>query len=140
MKIGMYFDPYATSMKTVDEEYKEAQELLDEYIGCANQYEVNILPYKLDNNPVDIYVMDVGGLYGGEDMMYSHYRDLISQIQQKPNTLFILWSTFTQKWYKEIVEDEFSFLANVHNVMFRSDNFAEELEVYFSRQVWDKNV
>lgn len=38
------------------------------------------------------------------------------------------------------VEDEFSFLADAHNVMFRSDDFTEKLETYFKEPNWDKNI
>jgi hypothetical protein len=102
-----------------------------------------VLPHQLKNKPVDLYVFDVGGLGcqmgSGDSLTFSHVRTLAEMVQERPNTLFVLWSSFTTAWYKEIVSEEFPELANAPNVLHRyedkfgpeNDQFEKKLKAWF---------
>ncbi len=65
-------------------------------------------------------------LPGCEDMILSHFRELVKQIQEKPNTLFIIYSVMTQGWYKEAIERYAPELKEDFNVLFFMDSDYEE--------------
>jgi len=116
----MCTDPMASMIHDHDQELEyEAieKELRSELDDFELSIERNVLPHKLANRPFDIYLFDFGGMMPGcEDMVEGHYRELIRQIENHPNSVFILYSSFSVRWYKECMELESKELASQPNV------------------------
>ena len=125
MKVYALVDWMGAGGLTADEEYVEIENEIKEIVGRPFVYKTEVYPYKLENDPVDIYIIDFGGvLPGAESMVVDVYRQVLKQIEDKPNTLFVLWSTFTQRWYANIIETDFPELTSPPNVICRQDDSA----------------
>lgn len=107
MKIYVYVDWMGGMFETPEEEYEQIKIQLELALETDKFiYKTEIPPWKLENEKVDVYIIDFGGLLpGSEDSIRSIYRELIKQIEEKPNTLFILWSHFTCEWYADVMEE-----------------------------------
>jgi hypothetical protein len=96
----------------------------------------NLYPHKLlEGEKCDIYVFDFGGMMPGcESMVVNHFRSLCKAIEDKPNTLFVIWSSFSYDvYYKDMLETEFPQLANVPNVVAGWEHDAYiKIEEFFS--------
>ena len=109
------------------DEYNEIKEVMESVIGHGFVYKTGIRPDRLDNEAVDIYIIDWGGvLPGAEGMVRYVYRALLGQIENKPSTLFVLWSHHTERWYSGVVRSEFPEITNQPNVIFWSSEKAQE--------------
>jgi len=102
LSINIYTDPACEMFdRTPIEEAAWIEKDLREYIGNPMTFKYNVEPHNLGN--CDIYIFDVGGLGAMyEDIMTAHYRTLYKKIEDMPNTIFIMWSTYT-KQYDEII-------------------------------------
>jgi len=79
----------------------------------------DIFPHQLANESFEIYLFDFGGMLPGcEDMVASQYRELARQVEDHPNALFLLYSSFSVRWYKELMEEDSGELKNQPNVVF----------------------
>ena len=106
MKVYALVDFMGTGQQSQEEEYEQIKKDMSSIIGPNFIYKTEIYPHELKNDPVDFYIMDWGGLLPGAEMTtMSLYRSLLEQIENKPNTLFIIWSLFTNRWYKEAIEN-----------------------------------
>lgn len=110
MKICALVDPMGTSFQEPKEEYEEIKQRFCEEL-CLEPNEVtlvpDVMPHTLSGISTDAYVIDYGGMLSGvDDLVRSIFREFIKQVEDKPNTLFIIWSTFSFRWYKELIEDE----------------------------------
>lgn len=106
MKVYAFVDFMGTNNQTQEDEYAQIKKDMSKIIGPDFTYKSDIFPHEIGNDPVDFYIMDYGGLLPGcDDTIRSLYRSLLEQIENKPNTLFIIWSSFTQRWYKEAIEN-----------------------------------
>ncbi|MCE5335228.1 MAG: hypothetical protein LLG06_11655 [Desulfobacteraceae bacterium] len=107
MKVCALVDFVGTSEQTPEEEYAEIKrrlcELLD--ISPANMtYKTEVFPHQLNNESLDLYVIDFGGVLPGcEDTIVSQFGELLNQIENKPSTLFVIWSRFTAWFYEEAI-------------------------------------
>lgn len=123
MKIYALVDWMGTLDKNQTDEYDDIHIRMIEIIGHENFiYKTNVFPHQMKNDKVDIFIMDFGGVMPGcEDTVQSHYRSLLEAIQEKPNTLFVIYSLFTERWYERTIEKYFpEFIAP--NVVYFSDD------------------
>lgn len=88
------------------------KELKEEiYPDCEVEYvqgewETGIFPDRLNEYEYNVYVYDFGGLMpGSDDMIRSHYRELVRKVFGNEDKLFILWSRFTEEWYNETLRE-----------------------------------
>lgn len=100
MRIGMFVD-WVGATKTQEDEYKEIEEFVMAAIGPGHKFESNVPPHKISNH--DVYVIDFGGLsaMGSRDSYSVLVHELIRKIEDKPNTLFVIWSNFTFRAYRQ---------------------------------------
>jgi len=118
MKVYALVDYMGTLGQTPDEEYEQIKKDMSSIIGPDFIYKTEIFPHDLKNDPVNFYIMDWGGILPGAEMTtLSIYRSLLEQIENKPNTLFIIWRTFTQRWYREAIENS-DYSIDGHNVVY----------------------
>lgn len=106
---------------TEEDEYTEIKNQICDLLGLnpdSITYLTDVQPHELAGTSVDMYVIDYGGLMpGAESLVQSIFRELINQIEDKPNTLFVIWSSISFKWYSEIIEDENPELSKAPNVV-----------------------
>lgn len=129
MKIGMCLDFMGCGEMTQEDEYAEIEKQFRNILGNKCSFIRNMYPYKLSNDLVDIYIFDFGGMLPGcQDTIDSHVRDLIQQIEDHPNTLFVIWSNFTGRMFIELLEKEATeYLGSHHNIII-SNGLDEEVE------------
>jgi hypothetical protein len=126
MKVGMYFDSIASISQTQEEEYEEAEYLIREIFPERTRklrFEHNVLPSHLANSTTKLYLFDIGGMgaYGGYTGVDSLLNELARQVEDRPNTLFVLWSSFTCKWFWDLVQSDYKQLTDAPNVLYRCD-------------------
>jgi hypothetical protein len=127
MKICALVDPFGTSQQEPEDEYAEIKNDFCEILGLDPNkvtFLTDVMPHKLQGTSVDAYVIDYGGMMpGSEDLVRSIFREVINQIEDKPNTLFIIWSKFSFDWYQELIKEESPELI-APNVVFAGDDGA----------------
>ena len=136
MKVCALVDPMASMSQTVEEEYQGIKdEFEDEIFPDQNiDFESKIQPHHLANKPVDFYIFDFGGMLpGAQGLIDSQVREFIRQAENHPNALFILYSAFTGREYKNVMEDEFPELK-LHNVYIKG-SFKELKDVCHSWKI-----
>ena len=139
MKICICVDPMSSSIfdYDVDKEYEEIKkEFVERFHGIELEFETQVMPHHLDNKPLDVYVFDYGGMMPGcEDLIKSLFREFIKQAEDHPNTAFVLFSNFSERWYKEMIEADFSqYVENKqHNVIFKVSLDREDDDVFVER-------
>jgi hypothetical protein len=99
-----------SSFQEPEEEYAEIKKIFCQELGL-NPEEITfvpeVMPHKLQGMSTDIYVIDYGGMLpGSDDLIRSIFRDVIRLIEDRPNTLFVIWSQFSMNWYRELVKEE----------------------------------
>jgi hypothetical protein len=130
LHIVMLVDFMATMFGATEEEYEDIRGYMNElFPDCALTFEEEVHVQDLRDRPEgdwDIYVFDWGGLLpGAEDLTRSIYKTLLYLTRSRGSKLFILWSAFTDQYYKEAIEDEFpEFIAP--NVVCRQDERYEK--------------
>lgn len=79
----------------------------------------NVPPWELLSRNCDIYVIDYGGIavQGARDTAMSVIGSMFKPIEEKPNTLFIVWTDFTVGFYEELIEQDNPGLINAPNVL-----------------------
>jgi len=120
LKIIMCTDPMSCMMYDNDQgkEYdaieKDMQENLPDF---KISFVRDVFPHDLANESFEVYLFDFGGMLPGcEDMIASHYRELIRQVEDHQSSAFILYSSFSVRWYKELMEIEAKELTDQLNV------------------------
>jgi hypothetical protein len=77
--------------------------------NCGDVFEfVSHDPVDLRNAPrADVYVVDFGGLGSGfcTTMASLCVTQLQVMVEKHPGSLFLLWSAFTGRWYRDAIED-----------------------------------
>lgn len=130
-----FVDPVGSFNTTPDQEYDEIKEFIEKRLDREVIFKKNIPPWNMLQQPCDCYVIDYGGIsYGCHDTVTSMFRCLLKKVNERPNTLFIIWSIFSERFFDEAVEAECSDF-NIHNVIFKSrdsDIFIEKLQSWFS--------
>lgn len=134
MIIKLMVDPLGTAHQTQEEEYDELEKkIIPNWLpGYKNlKFDREILPHELKQIPTDLYVFDFGGIMPGCDsMIMSQIRDLIEMAEEKLNTLFVIYSTFSYQWYMDLIADEFPELKLV-NVIAHDRDFEKNFEAWF---------
>jgi len=119
--VGIFVDFMGTIVTTPDEEMDYIESMFRDAIEDFQfAFKRNVPPFELDNSSVDIYVFDFGGLMPGcGGLMASMYRDLVKQIDKRPNTLFILWGALSRPYYQDMIDEMFGEEKTFGNVMFK---------------------
>jgi hypothetical protein len=135
MKICALVDPMTSSLQTQEEEYAEIKEwFCNELRLDPNEitFLTDVMPHKLQGMSPDVYVIDYGGMMPGADDLVRHiFRDVIEQIDNKPNTLFVIWSQLSFSWYKELIEQESPELIAPNVVFAMADDGWDRIRKWF---------
>lgn len=130
MKVIACVDEAGWSQQTQAEEYQEIQNTLEIILQCPIHMELDVLPHMLSNRTFAIYVFDYGGmsLWCSLD---SHYKQFFNQLQEHPNSLFIIWSSFTAEDYKNYITYDLGADANAPNLIIYDPFDYESIRAWF---------
>lgn len=126
IKVLFFNDPMGSLDETPEQESKYCKRWFKELIFEKKKFifESTMGSMDLETKKYDILVFDFGGIgIGASDTAYSFSRQILHLIEDRPNTLFIAWTAFTNKFLEEECEKE---LGKYHN-LFNRDVNAEEL-------------
>ena len=144
MKIIMFTDPIGSLQKTQKEEYEKLQKdvalILSMSINDID-FEINVPPWKLENISFDMYLFDYGGIScGAMDTMNSMLKCFHDAAENHPNALFVVWSTFTWGFYKDLMEYEIEETAKLSNVTCFNGSNWDELREWFGIPKHDEEI
>ena len=121
--VGIFVDFMGSGDMEMEGEMDHIQAMFEEYFPSIKfLFKRNMTPDSLKQTPIDIYVFDWGGVMPGCDTLTEDiYNALVEQIGEKPNTLFVIWSHFSEMYYKDELERAFPKEEDkkFHNVLFR---------------------
>jgi hypothetical protein len=126
LSVWMLVDDAGTSVTTPEQEYASIEEHLRHEFANVFDFRRGKRPHDLTGRRPDLYVIDYGGLSAGcpggagEAITDRLMRELIRQIDDHPNTAFVLWSSFTESWYAGLMGELLPGVASQGNVMFAS--------------------
>ena len=105
--VAVYVDEYSMTEVTPDEEYSAIESGLRRAVKNDLDFRVRLDPYALSGLCPDIYVFDYGGasLFDADSAGWV-MRELLRQIDDHPNTLFIIWSSYTWREYAGLLREE----------------------------------
>lgn len=120
---AVLFDPCASMIQTVEEEFEQAIEWLDGQICDQINSKTRSSAYRIhcfdprDIKPgTKIILFDFGGMLGARDLAESNCRELIKFAELNPSVLVIVTSSYT--WHNlfkyEMTDLGFDELPNVH--------------------------
>src|SRR4030042_3042741 len=109
IKVCAFVDPAGTSISTQEDEYEEIRDKIEQYLNQSVLFKIDIPPWKIKEEPCDCYIIDYGGLapMGARDTVVSIFRSRVEIVIEKPDTLFIIWSSFCERYYNEVIEDDY---------------------------------
>ena len=119
--IGIYLDPIGSILDDQDnsEEFKTLTTIL---LDDLKKYDIKIIHFEIleeiESRPVDIFIVDYGGMIIGASGLAEHnYNFLSNIIEERPSMLLILYTVMTDYAYKNFIEDECELSNNVCSVV-----------------------
>ncbi len=140
MKILFFADPMGslTGDETVEDEAKYCKDLLLEHgaITKKDVFETTIDSMKPEEDTYDVLIFDFGGLgFGATGMIDSLSMQLLHLIENRPGTLFVAWTTFTNQFLQDACEKELGKFNNlIARNMMDSKSVIEKIRVWSGRQ------
>jgi hypothetical protein len=125
MKILYFCDPIGTfTGDTADQEVKYCKKWLKDFIfeNKKFQFKSTFDSMAIINERYDMLIFDFGGVgcMGASELAYSLSREILKLIEERPNTLFVAWTSFTNEYLKDECEKE---LGDFPNLIYRdTDN------------------
>lgn len=116
MKILFFADPMGTSSETFKEEGNYCRRYFKEHIFEDKKFDFEITVNSLDieTKVYDILIFDFGGVgIGAPGLITSLSRQILKLIEDKPNTLFIAWTHFTNEYLKDECKKELGTYPNL---------------------------
>ena len=113
IKIILCTDPMSSMIydNDQDKEYDAIEQELKEILpNFKITFVRNIFPHQLANENFDVYLFDFGGMLPGCE-------DMIRQVEDHPNSAFILYSSFSVRWYEDCMADEAKDIVDQPNVI-----------------------
>jgi len=122
-----------TQQQEYDHMFKSLQELV--YPDVDLEFHQDVPPNTLIDHTYDIYVFDYGGALVNGDEEYivgNYYRPLLHCIEDNPSKLFLIWSSCTQYWYTQLIEEESPELKTFNVVLMEwHDSEIEKARTFF---------
>lgn len=136
MKILYFADPMGTGEENFEKEVKHVKKYLKDFIFGKNKFdfEATVDSMKPSETQYDILIFDFGGIgLGCMDLVASLSRMILKLIEDRPNTLFIAWTHFTNEYLKDECQKE---LGDYPNLICRDMN---NEEIVKNIKEWIKN-
>ena len=119
MKILYFCDPMGTfTGDTADQEAKYCKKWLKDFIFKNKKFtfQQTYNSCAIIDELYDILIFDFGGIgIGSTDLAYSLSREILKLIEDRPNTLFVAWTSFTNEYLKDACEKELGEYPNLIN-------------------------
>ena len=134
LRIAMLVDFMATTFGSTDEEYAEIEGTLTElYPDVDLVFAREMQMQLLDKDEWDVFVFDWGGLLpGAEDLTRSIYRHVLGLVRKhEANRLFIMWSSHTERYFKEAAEEEFPEFVAPNVIFWQDDRLSKRCRLFF---------
>lgn len=130
IRVYSFVDHMACEMLTQDEEYLEIKSaFVQAFPDRKVIFKKEIPPFMLENQRCEFYVFDYGGVLPGcSDLVNSFFKNIFTMSEEHPNTLFIIYSTFTFMGYKNWVENEIGEYSEKFNVVVMSGIGEDEIK------------
>lgn len=126
MRVLFFNDPMGTIFgHSAEEEAEYCKEVLQEWIFEDKKFifESTMDSMDIETKKYDILIFDFGGIgIGASGMIASLSRQILKLIEDRPNTLFIAWTEFTNRFLEDECEKE---LGNYPNLLYRDTNIEE---------------
>ena len=117
MKILYFCDPIGTFIgNTADQEIKYCKKWLKDFIFENKKFHFKSTfdSMAIINEQYDILIFDFGGLgIGCSGLVTSLSREILKLIEERPNTLFVAWTSFTNEYLKDECEKELGDFPNL---------------------------
>lgn len=134
IKVAMLVDFMASSFGSIDDEYDEIEMYITEiFPEMKITFQRELHTHLLRKMKYDIFVFDWGGLLpGADDLTRSVYKSLLYEVREyEKDRLYIMWSSFTEMYYKNMANEEFPEFITP-NVVFRQDKaYQERCRLFF---------
>lgn len=108
MQILLCLDPMSCMLfdNDVEREYDAVQADFNKmFPNTELNFERDVYPHALANACFDIYVFDFGGMLpGSTEGVEANFREFIRQADDHPNAAFVLYSSFSEHWYKDLMQ------------------------------------
>jgi hypothetical protein len=116
---------------TAEEEALEVKQWLKDFIFGKKKFEYKSTFDSCDpgDKQYDILIFDFGGIgIGCTDLAYSLSREILRLIEEKPNTLFIAWTSFTNEYLQGECEKELGEYPNLYCRDLNDKELAEKIK------------
>lgn len=116
MKILYFGDPIGCGEETFEKEALNIKRTLKMHIFKSKKFDFtstvnSLVPIE---SQYDVCIFDFGGIgLGCSGLVSSLSRELLSLIEERPNTLFVAWTTFTNDYLKEECQKELGDYPNL---------------------------
>ena len=111
LKVLMCVDIMSCDMydNDVQKEYDAIEaEVCELFPNYEITFEREVYPNKLSNVSFDIYLFDYGGMMPGcGDLVSSLFREFGKQAEDHPNSVFLLYSSFSEQFYEEAMQVDY---------------------------------
>jgi len=126
LTVYAYVDPTSAAAYSysTENEYAEMKRTLEDALCCAIEMKTDIPPHDLKNRSPDIYVIDYGGIgaLGASMLSECVFSEFAEAVEEHPNTLFIVWSSFSEGFYRAAIANELGKTSAQPNVILRSSD------------------
>jgi hypothetical protein len=128
MKILYFGDPIGCGNEDFEAESKYVKKYLKDFIFGKTKFDYvgTVDSMQPNETSYDILIFDFGGIgLGCSGLVSSLSRMILKLIEDRPNTLFVAWTTFTNDYLKDECEKE---LGDYPNLICRDMNNEEVIK------------
>ncbi len=134
LRVKMLVDFMASSFGSTDDEYDEIEQSLKRlFPEIALSFDRQVFMHDLKKLAYDIFVFDWGGLMpGSEGTTRSIYHALLSETRKYgKDRLYIMWSSFTERYFKDAANEEFPEFIAPNVVYAQDENYEKRCRLFF---------
>ena len=136
MKILYFCDPIGNMNDSFKKEAREVKKYLKDFIfeECKFEFVSTIDSMKPSDSLYDILIFDFGGIgLGCMDLVSSLSRMILKLIEDRPNTLFVAWTHFTNKYLKDACIKELGDYPNLICKDMNNEDFIGKIKNWINK-------
>lgn len=134
----IYFaDPIGSLVNgpSFEEEGKECRRIFKRLVFGKDKFSflVTCDSLKIVEEKYDILIFDFGGIgLGATDLARSLAREILKLIEDRPNTLFIAWTYFTNEYLEQECEKELGIFPNLFIRDMNTEEMIKKVKAWIS--------
>jgi hypothetical protein len=116
MKVLYFGDPIGCGNDNFEKEAKYVKKWLKDFIFEKEKFQfiATMDSCKIADEQCDIFIFDFGGIgLGCGDLVSSLSRHILKQIEERPSTLFVAWTSFTNDYLRDECSKELGDYPNL---------------------------